>query len=476
MSRPPAVVAMLPGSRKVALSSRRIATATAVLATALLAVLLHSSRAAWGENGASLDLKGHGGPVRAIAISAEGSEALTGSFDYAMIHWRLGSGPAAIGRYDDHEAAVNAVAFVPDSRLAVTASDDGTVGVFDLEAKRLVRRLAGHTLKAVAIAVSPDGRWAASAAWDRTARLWDLATLAPGPVMAGHTSNINDVAFSADGRRLYTAGYDGTVRQWRAGDGSEERIVYRHGWGVNAIELLPDGRSLLFGGLDGTAAILDLPSGEVARQLVHRDSPILSLAVSSTHGVAAIGSGDGTVEVFAMAGWQSLNRFDNPYGPIWAVAFTGDGDGVYFAGLDDEVHYWRFRPGREFEPAVGDFPRRFQLSEGLEAGERQFARKCSICHTLTRDDGNRAGPTLYGVFGRRAGSLPGYTYSEALRRSGIVWTEETVAELFAQGPEHFVPGSKMPLQKMANAEDRKALIAFLKRATEPGSEAGGLRK
>ena len=54
-----------------------------------------------------------------------------------------------------------------------------------------------------------------------------------------------------------------------------------------------------------------------------------------------------------------------------------------------------------------------------------------------------------------------------MQRSDIVWTPETVGELFAQGPEHYVPGSKMPLQTMADERDRDALIAFLQRATEP---------
>ncbi|MGI9386574.1 MAG: c-type cytochrome, partial [Methyloligellaceae bacterium] len=108
----------------------------------------------------------------------------------------------------------------------------------------------------------------------------------------------------------------------------------------------------------------------------------------------------------------------------------------------------------------------------------QFARKCSICHTLKKDGAHRAGPTLFGVFGRRAGTLPGYSYSKALKNSSIVWSERTIGRLFEEGPEHFTPGSKMPLQKIADAKVRGALVEFLKKATtEPGSDeaaqAGG---
>ena len=97
----------------------------------------------------------------------------------------------------------------------------------------------------------------------------------------------------------------------------------------------------------------------------------------------------------------------------------------------------------------------------------QFARKCSICHTLnSKDIGRRAGPPLHGVFGRRAGTLEGYPYSKALIDSTIIWSEETISRLFEEGPEIVTPGTKMPIQKIKNDSDRLDLIYFLKDATQ----------
>jgi cytochrome c len=103
-----------------------------------------------------------------------------------------------------------------------------------------------------------------------------------------------------------------------------------------------------------------------------------------------------------------------------------------------------------------------------DPGELQFARKCSLCHTLTSDGGNRAGPTLYKVFGRRVGTLPGYPYSEALKKADIIWSAKTIELLFGLGPNHYLPGTKMPLQRIADPKKREALIAYLKGATEDG--------
>ena len=99
-------------------------------------------------------------------------------------------------------------------------------------------------------------------------------------------------------------------------------------------------------------------------------------------------------------------------------------------------------------------------------GEKLF-KTCSACHTITPDDGHRAGPTLYGLFGRKAGGHPDYRYSKALEESDLIWTEQTIDKLFAIGPDHLLPGTKMPLQRMPDSQDRADLIAYLKRVTTP---------
>jgi cytochrome c len=93
-------------------------------------------------------------------------------------------------------------------------------------------------------------------------------------------------------------------------------------------------------------------------------------------------------------------------------------------------------------------------------------RACIACHVLRPDQGNRAGPTLAGIFGRRIATLPGYNFSAALRALDIVWTPETVSKLFEIGPTALTPGTKMPEQRIGSAGDRAALVEFLKKATK----------
>ena len=85
--------------------------------------------------------------------------------------------------------------------------------------------------------------------------------------------------------------------------------------------------------------------------------------------------------------------------------------------------------------------------------------KCQACHTIDASRRTLVGPPLYGVFGRTAGAVPGYRYSEALKKSGIVWTDDTLNKYLA-ATQDFIPGSRM-YGGLAIAQDRADLLAWL---------------
>jgi cytochrome c len=96
-------------------------------------------------------------------------------------------------------------------------------------------------------------------------------------------------------------------------------------------------------------------------------------------------------------------------------------------------------------------------------GEKRF-EDCVACHTTERGvDG--IGPTLYGVFNRQAGEFGGYRYSPALKRSGIIWTADTL-DAFVADPQKFMPANRMPYAGMPDAGDRADLIAYLRKVAK----------
>ena len=106
---------------------------------------------------------------------------------------------------------------------------------------------------------------------------------------------------------------------------------------------------------------------------------------------------------------------------------------------------------------------------------REIYERCAACHSLERD---RVGPRHCGLFGRPAGSVPGFAYSDAMRESGIVWDRATL-DRFLSDPMGSVPGTFMGYAGIPDAEERAQLVAFLEVAShgeQCDSEAGSTRR
>jgi cytochrome c len=103
------------------------------------------------------------------------------------------------------------------------------------------------------------------------------------------------------------------------------------------------------------------------------------------------------------------------------------------------------------------------LADGDAAkGEKVFA-KCKACHAVEAGK-NKVGPSLAGLFGRTAGTVEGFSYSDAMKSSGIVWGDETLHK-YLEKPKDVVPGTKMAFPGLKQAQDRDDVIAYLKQAT-----------
>jgi cytochrome c len=103
--------------------------------------------------------------------------------------------------------------------------------------------------------------------------------------------------------------------------------------------------------------------------------------------------------------------------------------------------------------ADGDFAR----------GEARF-QDCAACHKLEAG-ANSVGPSLHGIFERKAGALSDFRYSPAIKRSGIAWTPVTLDKFIAD-PQAMVPANRMPYAGMANPGDRADLIAYLQKMSK----------
>jgi cytochrome c len=106
-------------------------------------------------------------------------------------------------------------------------------------------------------------------------------------------------------------------------------------------------------------------------------------------------------------------------------------------------------------------------AQDMAAGKASFA-KCKACHSL-EEGKNVIGPSLHGLFGRKAGTVPKFSYSQANKNSGIEWNEETLFNYLAN-PQKAIPGTKMVFPGIKSEKERRNLIAYLKAATVSGEK------
>lgn len=420
----------------------------------LAAIMLAGCHAAAA---AAADLRGHGGPVRSVAVAADGKTAITGSFDTRAIVWSLGTG-AAREVLLFHEGQVNAVATLPDGGFA-TAGEDGRIALWAEGRGAPVRVLEGHAAPVSALSVSPDGKTLASASWDATVRLWPLPG-GPPRVLEGHRGNVNAVAFLRDGT-VVSAGYDANLIVWPKEAGGAPAVVTLP-TPLNALVALPGGK-LAAGGGDGKVRLLDRSGGVLAEAQV-TPTPVIALAASPDGKRLAASGLKGGVAVLDTATLAVVRILDGMRAPVWALAFAPDGRTLLAGGADRIVRRWDVESGTH-DGGVASAPAADPLAAFDGDPGAEVFRACVACHTLDPANGNRAGPTLHGLFGRKIASVPGYRYSAALRTMDIVWTPETVSKLFEAGPATYTPGTKMPEQRITSAKDRDALVRFLEKAT-----------
>ena len=403
---------------------------------------------------AQAELRGHGGPVRAIAISQDGKTAVTGSFDTTIIVWDLERDTAKqVLRF--HEGAVNVVHITGNMGL-LTGSDDGTVALWDLrEAKPPVvwKKHSAPVVAANIICCEPNSLHTSAAFADGTI-VWSTRgngladsnqSLRAAPLAAVYTNASALVVATADQKLLWT--------------GTNKSITLPAN--ANTLASTPDGE-IIAGGADGKVSILRA-DGSMRLTVEVQEMPITSLAVSVDGALIAAAGLRGAVMIFNRTTGASVSTLVGPGLPVWSLAFHPDGKTILTGGADRVVRKWSVATGQPLSPAHAPKPD-FPASAMNERGAGVF-KACEACHTVTPDGGNRAGPSLHGVFGRAAGTAKDYVYSADFNKHGIVWNADTIARLFREGPSKVTPGTKMPEQRVTDAEDLKALVEWLGRVT-----------
>lgn len=261
--------------------------------------------------------------ILAVAISADGRIALSGSAHTDIDVWNVDTGER-VRRLQGHTDWVRALALSKDGTRAVSGSDDKTVRVWNVTTGQIVHTLKGHTFWVAGVALSADGKIAVSGCEDRNLRVWDVVSGEQLRSLQGHAANVNAVAISADGTRAVSGSDDHTVRVWNIDTGAQIYTLFGHGDWVKSVALTPDGKTAVSGSLDRTLNVWDLTTGTLVRTLEGHDSWIGGVGIHADGTIAISGSLDGTVRVWQLSTGRHTATFtDHISIPTCALSGTG---------------------------------------------------------------------------------------------------------------------------------------------------------
>ena len=287
--------------------------------------------------------RGHGEPIRSVAISHDGEAAFSASgeqrvfnrIDRSLRYWDLASGASRI--LVKEPDIIWSVALSPDDRFALFASGDRTLKLWDVAAGNAVMTFTGHGSWVLSAAISPDGSLALSGGADRTLKLWQLETGEEVRSFSGHSSLwVSSVAFSPDGRTVLSGSHDSTLKLWNVFTGEIVWDLTGHAGCVRSVAFSPDGGTVLSGGDDNTLKLWDVSSGEEIRTFRGHTGNVRAVVFSRDGRFALSGSGDRTVRLWNAATGKTVRTFAGHAGEVNAVAFSPDGR-FALSGSDDKT-------------------------------------------------------------------------------------------------------------------------------------------
>ncbi len=305
-------------------------------------------------------VEGHKRDVNEIMVTPDSRCAISTSDDLRL--WDLEGGARLHtleghirdnnqgGRQSDEKLDVNAVVVTPDGERAISGASDGTLKVWDIsdadsESVKALTTLRSHKQAINALAITSDGQFVVSASNDKTLKVWDISDtgLEKGQELhrlEGHVQYVNAVAITSDGQFVVSASNDKTLKVWDLRRGIELRTLEGHKKFVEAVAVTPNGQHVVSASRDETLKVWNLESGAELRTLKGHSDRVVAVAVTCDGHIATSGSWDGTLRIWDLKSESKPYTLRGHTGKVLTIAIMPDGKCAISGSVDKTLRMW----------------------------------------------------------------------------------------------------------------------------------------
>ncbi|MBD2544930.1 serine/threonine-protein kinase [Planktothricoides raciborskii] len=297
-------------------------------------------------------LSGHDQDVQSVAITPDGTEIASGSFDGTIKIWNLKTGELmqTLTGHSDAGEIVSSIAISPDGKILVSSTNSygGNIKIWDLSSGLLLATLNAQQVGVSVVAISPDSQFLASGGYDGTIQLWNLALGEEIGTFSGHLGRVFSVAFSPNGQVLASGAEDGSVHLWNLNqiqgkvgfNLQPDRRLLGHIGIVHSVVFSPDSQRLASGSADKTIKLWQVETGEAIATLASHSGSMLSVAISPNGQILAGGSLLGRIKLWNLDTGEVIDTLSAHSRWVESVVFSPDGHILASGSSDRTVKIW----------------------------------------------------------------------------------------------------------------------------------------
>ncbi len=289
----------------------------------------------WNSEGQELKtFRGHEGAIYSVSFRPDGKAIASTGWGTVKL-WNLNG--EELRTFPTNSGWVRSVSFSPIGSFIAFAGDSNMIELRHPD-KKLDRTLRGHESTVWDINFSPDGTKLVSASEDGTVKLWDVNDGRELKTLRGHEGTVWSASFSPDGKTIASASDDSTIKLWQFFDRSDIKVLRVHRQGVTSLSFSHDGKWLLSASIDGKVWLWNL-EGQEPKLINRENSPVWSASFSPDNKTIAFATNDNVVNLWSFDRQES-NKLEGHKERVGSLNFSPDGQAIASASWDGTVKLW----------------------------------------------------------------------------------------------------------------------------------------